>query len=94
MMGACKVIAIDHFAERLKLTRKTSGATIIKYTQDDLIVLEAVCDLTGGMSPGSCIDRAPLYKSMGYGKIDPSFLMSRRTGVEQVPQTFKVWQCH
>jgi threonine dehydrogenase-like Zn-dependent dehydrogenase len=35
---------------------------------------------------------APLLKLVEDGKIDPSFLISHRIGIEQVPQAFKMWQ--
>ncbi len=55
MLGAEKVIAIDRFPERLKLARDV-GATTINYTDDDVIIIEALRDLTGGIGPDSCID--------------------------------------
>ena len=172
MLGAGKVIAIDRFPERLKLAREYCGATTIDYSKDDVIVVEALRDLTGGMGPDSCIDAVgmeahsntvlgaydsvkqalmmetdrpfvlrqaiqsvkkggtlsipgvyggvldkvnfgaafgkgvhmnmgqtdmhkylhPLLKFVEDGKIDPSFLISHRIGIEQVPQAFKMWQ--
>ena len=172
MLGAGKVIAIDRFPERLKLAREYCGATTIDYTQDDVVVVEALRDLTGGMGPDSCIDAvgmeahsntlvgkydavkqalmmetdrpfvlrqaiqavrkggtlsipgvyggvldkvnfgaafgkgihmnmgqthmqkylAPLLKYVEEGRIDPSFLISHRIGIEQVPAAFKMWQ--
>ena len=171
MMGAGKVIAIDRFPERLKLAREYCGATTIDYSQDDVNVVEALRDLTGGIGPDSCIDAvgmeahsdtaiglydkveqalnfeterpfvlrqaiqacrkggslsvpgvyggvidkfnmgaafgkglkfgmgqtdmhkylAPLLKSVEDGKIDPSFLISHRIGIEQVPEAFEMW---
>lgn len=55
MLGAEKVIAIDRFPERLELARGL-GATTIDYSQDDVIVVEALRDLTGGIGPDCCID--------------------------------------
>ena len=55
MLGAEKVIAIDRFPERLALARQV-GATTIDYSQDDVNVIEALRDLTGGIGPDSCID--------------------------------------
>ena len=171
MLGAGKVIAIDRFPERLKLAREYCGATTIDYSAKDVIVVEALRDLTGGVGPDSCIDAvgmeahsntfvggydtvkqalmqetdrpfvlrqaiqavrkggtlsipgvyggvldkvnfgaafgkgvkmgmgqtdmhkylAPLLKSVEEGKIDPSFLISHRIGIEQVPEAFKMW---
>ncbi len=56
MLGAAKVIAIDRFPERLKLARDYCGATTIDYSQDDVLVVEALRDLTGGVGPDACID--------------------------------------
>ncbi|GAC1366792.1 MAG: hypothetical protein NVSMB3_15430 [Acidobacteriaceae bacterium] len=55
MLGAEKVIAMDRFPERLKLAREV-GATTIDYTQDDVIIIEALRDLTGDIGPDGCID--------------------------------------
>ena len=172
MLGAGKVIAIDRFPERLKLARDYCGATTIDYTEDGVIVVEALRDLTGGMGPDSCIDAVgmeahsntaigaydkvkqalmmetdrpfvlrqaiqavrkggtlsipgvyggvldkvnfgaafgkgihmnmgqthmhkymkPLLKLVEDGKIDPSFLISHRIGIEQVPNMYKTWR--
>ena len=172
MLGAGKVIAIDRFPERLKLARDYCGATTIDYTEDGVVVVEALRDLTGGMGPDSCIDAvgmeahsstaigaydkvkqalmmetdrpfvlrqaiqsvrkggtlsipgvyggvldkvnfgaafgkgihmnmgqthmhkymAPLLKLIEDGRIDPSFLISHRIGIEQTPEMYKTWR--
>jgi threonine dehydrogenase-like Zn-dependent dehydrogenase len=56
MLGAAKVIAIDRFPERLKLARDYCGAMTIDYSEKDVVVVEALRDLTGGVGPDSCID--------------------------------------
>ena len=56
MFGAGKVIVIDRFPERLRLAREYCGATTIDYSDDDVIVVEALRDLTGGIGPDVCID--------------------------------------
>jgi threonine dehydrogenase-like Zn-dependent dehydrogenase len=172
MLGAGKVIAIDRFPERLKLAREYCGATTIDYTQDGVMVVEALRDLTGGIGPDRCIDAVgmvahsntiigaydkvkqtlmmetdrpfvlrqaiqavrkggtlsipgvyggvldkvnfgaafgkgihmamgqtnmhkymkPLLQSIEDGKIDPSFMISHRVGIEQVPEMYKMWR--
>ncbi len=172
MLGAGKVIAIDRFPERLKLAREYCGATTIDYTEDDVTIVEALRDLSGGVGPDSCIDAvgmeahsstiigaydkvkmalmmetdrpfvlrqaiqsvrkggtlsipgvyggvldkvnfgaafgkgihmnmgqthmhkylAPLLESVEEGKIDPSFLISHRIGIEEVPEMYGKWQ--
>jgi len=54
MLGAERVIAIDRFAERLRLAATVLGADTIDYTEDN--VLEALKELTGGRGPDACID--------------------------------------
>jgi threonine dehydrogenase-like Zn-dependent dehydrogenase len=172
LQGAGKVIAIDRFPERLELARKYCGATTIDYSEDDVIVVEALRDLTGGVGPDSCIDAVgmeahsdtaiglydkveqalmmetdrpfvlrqaiqavrkcgtlsipgvyggvlnkmnfgaafnkgvkmgmgqthmqfympKLLKFIEEGKIDPSFLISHRIGIEQAPEMYKTWR--
>ncbi len=60
MLGAAKVIAIDRFPERLALARNYCGATTIDYSEDDVTVVEALRDLTGGIGPDGCIDAVGL----------------------------------
>ncbi len=53
MLGAGRVIAIDRFPERLRMARK-SGAETLNY--EELSVLEALKEMTGGRGPDACID--------------------------------------
>ncbi|TGN61902.1 glutathione-dependent formaldehyde dehydrogenase [Paracoccus liaowanqingii] len=53
LMGAGRVIAIDHHPNRLALARGL-GADVIDYTQTH--VLEALMEMTGGMGPDAVID--------------------------------------
>jgi threonine dehydrogenase-like Zn-dependent dehydrogenase len=53
MLGAERVIAIDRVPDRLWKAR-TSGADTINY--DEVSVLEALKEMTGGRGPDSCID--------------------------------------
>jgi threonine dehydrogenase-like Zn-dependent dehydrogenase len=172
MLGAERVIAIDRFPERLKLARDYCGATTIDYSDNDVVVVEALRDLTGGIGPDCCIDAVgmeahsdtfvgvydkvkqalmletdrpfvlrqafqairkggtlsipgvyggvldkvnfgaafgkgihmnmgqthmhrylkPLLKSIEDGKIDPTFLISHRAGIEEAPAMYKMWQ--
>ncbi len=59
MLGAARVIAIDRFSERLELARSI-GAITIDYSEDDVEVLQALRDLTGGIGPDACIDAVGL----------------------------------
>ena len=53
LMGAERVIAIDHFPHRLELARGF-GAETINFEQSK--VYEALQDMTGGIGPDACID--------------------------------------
>jgi len=58
MLGAERVIAIDRFAERLKMAR-AAGVEIINYAEvDDLV--EELKWMTGGRGPDACIDAVGL----------------------------------
>lgn len=59
MLGAARVIAIDRFPERLDLARSL-GAITVDYSEDDVSVLTALKDLTGGIGPDACIDAVGL----------------------------------
>jgi threonine dehydrogenase-like Zn-dependent dehydrogenase len=53
LMGAGRVIAIDHYPHRLELARGL-GAEVIDFEQT--AVLEALMDMTGGIGPDAVID--------------------------------------
>jgi threonine dehydrogenase-like Zn-dependent dehydrogenase len=59
ILGAGRVIAIDRLAERLELARSL-GAIVVDYSEEDLSVLTALKDLTGGIGPDACIDAVGL----------------------------------
>ena len=54
LLGAHRVIAIDRFDERLAMAAKHTGAETLNYEQVD--VLDALKDMTGGRGPDKCID--------------------------------------
>lgn len=54
LLGAERVIAIDRFPERLRMAEEKSGAETLNYEEVD--VMEALADMTGGRGPDSCID--------------------------------------
>jgi threonine dehydrogenase-like Zn-dependent dehydrogenase len=53
VMGAHRVIAIDHYPHRLDLA-KQMGAEVINY--EEVTVREALVEMTGGIGPDACID--------------------------------------
>jgi threonine dehydrogenase-like Zn-dependent dehydrogenase len=59
MLGAARVIAVDRLPERLDMARSL-GAITVDYSEEDVSVLTALKDLTGGIGPDSCIDAVGL----------------------------------
>src|SRR6201982_1002329 len=171
MLGAARVIAVDRLPERLELARSI-GAITVDYSEEDVSVLTALKDLTGGIGPDSCIDAVgleahsnelqgiydvvktalmmetdrpgvlrqaiqavrkggtvsipgvygglldkvpfgaafgkgvtmkmgqtnmhsymkPLLQKIEEGQIDPSFVISHRVSLDEVPEMYKVWR--
>jgi threonine dehydrogenase-like Zn-dependent dehydrogenase len=54
LLGAERVIAIDRFEYRLGMARDRAGAETLNY--EEVNVLEALKEMTGGRGPDSCID--------------------------------------
>ncbi|BAK67497.1 putative dehydrogenase [Sphingobium sp. SYK-6] len=57
LMGAARVIAIDHFPRRLELAKRF-GAETINYKESK--TYEALMEMTGGIGPDACIDAVGL----------------------------------
>jgi len=64
MLGAGRVIAIDHVPERLKMAREQSGAVTLDYAEDD--VLDKLRDMTAGRGPDACIDAVGMEAHGGF----------------------------
>jgi len=58
LLGADRVIAIDHVPERLRLAREEGKAETINFDEKD--VYETLLEMTAGMGPDSCIDAVGL----------------------------------
>jgi len=58
MLGAERVIAIDRFPYRLRMARERAGAETLNY--EEVNVLEALKEMTGGRGPDACIDAVGL----------------------------------
>jgi threonine dehydrogenase-like Zn-dependent dehydrogenase len=79
MLGAARVIAIDRLPERLEMARSL-GAIVVDYSEEDVSVLTALKDLTGGIGPDACIDAVGLEAHSAqlqgtYDKIKVALLM-------------------
>ena len=64
LLGAERVFAIDRFPERLRKARENCKAETLNY--EDVDVLEALRELTGGRGPDACIDAVGL-EAHGHG---------------------------
>jgi threonine dehydrogenase-like Zn-dependent dehydrogenase len=64
ILGAERVIAIDRFPERLRKAREYCKAETLNY--QDVDVLEALREMTGGRGPDACIDAVGL-EAHGHG---------------------------
>ena len=58
LLGAERVIGIDRFPERLRMAREKAGAETLNYEEVDL--LGALKEMTGGRGPDACIDAVGL----------------------------------
>ncbi|QDV38530.1 zinc-dependent alcohol dehydrogenase [Tautonia plasticadhaerens] len=58
LLGAGRVIAIDHYESRLRMAREHCGADAINY--QDVDVFWYLKDTTGGRGPDACIDAVGL----------------------------------
>jgi threonine dehydrogenase-like Zn-dependent dehydrogenase len=54
LLGAERVIAIDRFPDRLGMAQRLSRAEVLNYEEVD--VMDALRQLTGGRGPDACID--------------------------------------
>ncbi|HEU4406870.1 MAG TPA: zinc-dependent alcohol dehydrogenase [Polyangiaceae bacterium] len=65
LLGAERIIAIDRFPYRLEMARNRAGATdVLNYEEVD--VLEALKEMTGGRGPDACIDAVGM-EAHGHG---------------------------
>ena len=65
MLGAERVIAIDHVPERMRMA-EASGAEVIGF--GEVSVLEALKEMTAGRGPDACIDAVGMEAS-GHGPV-------------------------
>lgn len=86
MLGASRVIAIDRLPERLEMARSL-GAITVDYSEEDVSVLTALKDLSGGIGPDSAIDAVGIEAHFAdlqgaYDKVKTMFMMETdRPGV-------------
>jgi threonine dehydrogenase-like Zn-dependent dehydrogenase len=71
LLGAERVIAIDRFPYRLQMARGKAGAETLNYEEVD--VIDALKEMTGGRGPDACIDAVGM-EAHGHG---PMFAFDR-----------------
>ena len=71
LLGAERVIAIDRFEYRLQMAREKAGAETLNYEEVD--VIDALKEMTGGRGPDACIDAVGM-EAHGHG---PMYLYDR-----------------
>jgi threonine dehydrogenase-like Zn-dependent dehydrogenase len=64
LLGAERVIAIDRFPYRLQMARDNAGAETLNYEEVD--VIDALKEMTGGRGPDACIDAVGM-EAHGHG---------------------------
>ncbi len=61
MLGAERVVLIDHYKDRLELAvKENESGKVVTINFDDVEVYDKLKDLTGGRGPDSCIDAVGL----------------------------------
>jgi threonine dehydrogenase-like Zn-dependent dehydrogenase len=69
MLGAERVIAIDHYDYRLQMARNKAGATDTIDFSEDADVVEQLKQLTGGRGPDAVIDAVGMEAVEGHGPV-------------------------
>jgi threonine dehydrogenase-like Zn-dependent dehydrogenase len=79
LLGAERVIAIDRFDYRLRMAREQGGAETLNYEEVD--VLAALKDMTGGRGPDACIDAVGM-EAHGTGVVGAYDKVKQQTHLE------------
>jgi threonine dehydrogenase-like Zn-dependent dehydrogenase len=69
LLGAERVIAIDHYDYRLEMAQRKAGATDVINASEDPAVVEQLKELTGGRGPDAVIDAVGMEASHGRGAL-------------------------
>ena len=82
MLGAERVIAIDHVAYRLEMARNRAGATDTINLEADADVVEQLKELTGGRGPDAVIDAVGMEGEYGHGALKAAERLKQATRSE------------
>ena len=77
LMGAAKVIAIDHYPHRLQLA-KSLGATTLNFRESD--VRDSLMEMTGGIGPDAVIDAVGM-ESHGFAIDNMADVVKQKVGI-------------
>jgi threonine dehydrogenase-like Zn-dependent dehydrogenase len=69
MLGAERVIAIDHFDYRLEMAVNRAGATDVINFDEDPDIVEQLKELSGGRGPDAVIDAVGMEAAHGHGAL-------------------------
>jgi len=70
MLGAGRVIAIDHYTYRLEMARNKAGATDVINFDEDPDIVEQLKEMTGGRGPDAVIEAAGMEATHGHAVLN------------------------
>jgi threonine dehydrogenase-like Zn-dependent dehydrogenase len=70
MLGAGRVIAIDHYAYRLEMAGNKAGATDVINFDENADIVEQLKELTGGRGPDAVIEAAGMEATHGHAVLN------------------------
>ena len=79
MLGAERVIAIDRVPYRLRMAREQAGADTLNFEEVD--ILDALEEMTGGRGPDACIDAVGM-EARGHGALHAYDRIKQATKME------------
>jgi threonine dehydrogenase-like Zn-dependent dehydrogenase len=82
MLGAERVIAIDHYDYRLQMALNRAGATDAINFDEDADVVEQLKELTGGRGPDAVIDAVGMEAAHGHGALYAAERVKQATRAE------------
>lgn len=82
MLGAERVIAIDHYDYRLQMALNKAGATDAINFDEDADIVEQLKELTGGRGPDAVIDAVGMEAVHGHGAVHAVERVKQATRME------------
>jgi threonine dehydrogenase-like Zn-dependent dehydrogenase len=82
LLGAERVIAIDHYDYRLEMARNKAGATDTINFDEDPDIVEQLKELTGGRGPDAVIDAVGMEAVHGHGALHAVERVKQATRME------------